>query len=69
MIDTAARSVIPTVAAMSLTRAVGLAAMHWRTCAWFVTNRHRWSGFPVVDFMNPTTIVCVAERVTLLEGC
>ena len=29
----ALRSVIPTVAAMSLSRSVGLAAMHAKTCA------------------------------------
>src|SRR5918992_3599808 len=52
MIPAALRSVIPTDAAMSRTRAVGSAAMHVRTCAWFVTNRHAWKSLPEFMFMN-----------------
>ena len=37
---------------MSLSRAVGSAAMHSSTCAWLVMNRQRWSVSPELDFMS-----------------
>jgi hypothetical protein len=61
-----ARSVIPIMSAMSRSRAVGLAAMHWSVCAWFVTNRQSWSLFLTLDFMNAVTIVWFLPGVHLL---
>jgi hypothetical protein len=43
------RSVIPTSAAMSLRRMVGLDAMASSTCAWFVTNLQWWLSSPELD--------------------
>ena len=68
------RSVMPTVAAMSRSRAAGLLAMHSSTWAWFVTNRQAWSESAEPRFMNAVTVVLspvfdhLFERTAIANG-
>src|SRR5919108_4927194 len=68
MMLAALRSVIPTVAAMSRSRAVGSAAMHARTCAWFVTNRHAWKSLPEFLFTKLCYSIALVNPAVSLGG-